>query len=583
MITSLTFRKYRRMTDCVLKSAETAERMFSVASILPMGQFLGWNVQFRRDGRRNDSFLSSEHADVSKEDLSWIFEDCASIGEDVTGSSKGTDGLCIKEQNVYVLKRIADKPYEEVLPDGRLFEPFVHMTRGMELSLRFIAGPEAGDSDGYGMLLILSNEKLPLRVRSLFPRTFPGTVLQRVEAPADEVLSTERLPGSFALSCLKKVLYSLIYEMRDEVEEPYYIDTEPDYTPIEELNVSSRSIRALKDAGVFSIEKLLEIDDSEIGQLQGLEEDDLLELKVKIGEFRLLEAVLSEAVAEEQEKKQKNYWAMLDELVGLENVKIQVKKLAALARMKEALPERDLTGISLHTAFLGSPGTAKTTVARILAGLLHEIGLLESEEILEVSRADLVAGYVGQTAERTKEVFEEARGRLLFIDEAYALADHENGTFGQEAIDELVLQMENQRSETVVIFAGYPDKMKTFIDRNPGLRSRIPYQITFNDYTADELLQITKLEAKKKGFSIRKDAVEKVRSFCEAAEGNGEAGNGRFCRNLTEHALLNYAQRVFGNEKIPDEVELALACEDFEAPEVLRKGKGDGIIGFKYS
>lgn len=583
MIISLRFKKYSRIAEGIYSSTETAERLFSAASNLPTGQNLEWNVSLHRDGRCTSSVTSSDQADVSKEDISWIFEECASIDEGPEDSLKGTDGLCSESQNVYVLKPV-DSKANEVVPGGKELNQFVRQTQGRELKLRFIAGPEEGGSEGYGMAMILSNEELPLRIRSVITRIFPGTMLRRIEGTSD-VFQEAHLPGRFAQHCLKTILQILIYEMK-EVEETRYINTDPDYVPIEEFGISNRSIRVLKADGVNSIEKLLEMDDSEIKQIQGLEEDELLELRIKIGELKLMEEVISEVMAEceeevEEEENKKDYWDMLDDMVGLEEVKFQVRKLAALARMKKELPDGKFTNISLHTAFLGNPGTAKTTVARILAGLLYDIGLLESDNIVEVSRADLVAGYVGQTAERTKEVFEKARGKLLFVDEAYSLQDRDNGSFGQEAIDEFVLQMENQREETVVIFAGYPNQMKAFIKTNPGLRSRVPFQITFNDYNTDELIQITQKEAGKRGFAIRSEAMEKVRTFCEAAEGNSEAGNGRFCRNLVEHAVLNYAQRVFGKDEVPDEVELSLAPEDFTEPEVLRKGEKDKKIGFQ--
>ena len=160
----------------------------------------------------------------------------------------------------------------------------------------------------------------------------------------------------------------------------------------------------------------------------------------------------------------------------------------------------------LNMEFIGNPGTAKTTVARITAGILHEIGLLPTSELVEVGRADLVAKYTGQTADKVKEVFQKAKGKLLFIDEAYALTDCWENSYGDEAISTIVQEMENNREDTVVIFAGYPDKMNEFFSRNPGLRSRVPFTIRFSDYSAEEMAQIVEAEAKKRGFSLMPEA-----------------------------------------------------------------------------
>jgi SpoVK/Ycf46/Vps4 family AAA+-type ATPase len=237
--------------------------------------------------------------------------------------------------------------------------------------------------------------------------------------------------------------------------------------------------------------------------------------------------------------------------------------------------------MALNTEFSGNPGTAKTTVARILAGIFHEIGLLESADIVEVGRSDLIAGYVGQTAPKVRDVFKKADGKLLFIDEAYSLVDASKNDFGDEAIDTIVQEMENRRDRTIVIFAGYPDRMAEFFDRNPGLRSRVPFSVKFSDYPVETLVKIAESEASKRGFAITADAVSKVNTICAEAASQPQFGNGRFCRNLVENAILNFASRNFGSESATAMPEaLDLIPDDFAMPTLPEKPKPAKKFGF---
>ena len=154
----------------------------------------------------------------------------------------------------------------------------------------------------------------------------------------------------------------------------------------------------------------------------------------------------------------------------------------------------------------------------------------------------------------------------MFIDEAYSLLEGHDGDYGREAISTIVQEMENNREDTVVIFAGYPNRMKSFFSVNPGLRSRVPFRISFQDYSVEEMLEITELEAKKRGFSISEEAKDKLLSLCGAAVGKAEMGNGRFCRNLVENAILDYALRVYEEDGEEKDSEFILLPEDFSAP-----------------
>ena len=274
----------------------------------------------------------------------------------------------------------------------------------------------------------------------------------------------------------------------------------------------------------------------------------------------------------------------LNELIGLGNVKNQVNRIVSFAKMQKAMAAggaAETKNINMNMVFSGAPGTAKTTVARIVAKILKENGILSKGNLVEVGRADLVAKYVGQTAPRVKNTFQEARGNLLFIDEAYSLVDSREGDYGDEAIATIVQEMENNRDNLVVIFAGYTDKMDEFISRNPGLRSRIPFVIKFDDYSSEELTQIASLEAKRKGFSIAPEAVGKIREICAVARENDEFGNGRFSRNLVENAIMNYAVRLYGGDGFGAKNEnCVLIAEDFELPESMRKEVKRRTIGF---
>ena len=238
----------------------------------------------------------------------------------------------------------------------------------------------------------------------------------------------------------------------------------------------------------------------------------------------------------------------LNEIVGLDSVKKYIHSLQAHISLQEKRKQQGMksASVSMHMIFTGNPGTGKTTIARLLARYLKAIGVLSEGQLVEVTRGDLVAQYVGQTAPLTMSVIKSALGGVLFIDEAYSLYRGKDDSFGLEAIDTLVKAMEDNRDNLIVVLAGYKKEMATFLESNSGLKSRFPNIINFEDYTGEQLYEIANIQAKSKGYEIEvgaKDAL--VKYFNEVQSINAEeAGNGRLARNLIESAILKQAERV---------------------------------------
>ena len=264
----------------------------------------------------------------------------------------------------------------------------------------------------------------------------------------------------------------------------------------------------------------------------------------------------------------------LNDMIGLKEAKAVIQKALNYYKVQKLYKDKGITleQPAMHMVFTGNPGTAKTTVARLFAEIMHDNGLLEIGDLYEVGRAELVGKYVGWTAQIVKDKFKAAKGSVLFIDEAYSLIDDKTGLYGDEAINTIVQEMENNRDNMIVIFAGYPDKMEEFLRRNPGLRSRIAFHVPFNDYDTDELVDIAELIAHKNGLQFTQESHAKLRNVFDTARKTEAFGNGRYVRNLIEQAKMEQANRIvqMDYEDVTEETLQTLTTEDIPLCDIPR-------------
>ena len=559
-----------------------SDRFMTYGMYLKVGETLGFEIVMNSgEPYKNYIYLDSDN-EVSTDEFDWIFNNYAKvipdkyILEDKTPKNYRVKYTAVVDKSMNI--NFIDDDIIYMIPNSGYFKAMCKEISevGGHISVIIVGGKKDGN---IGSIIFDFPQRISKKLKALITMVFKGCVLEEV---GDEVID-----NNISKKNLKDYIIILlkILGMQQKV----------DKDSINNLELGVRSYNALKKANITSIKKLLEMSDMELLKIRNLGRKCISEIRTQLIEKNYVSScedeifenmdstgfpTIPEDIFEDIADK-RNYMDELQALVGISNAKDQVKRILAFAKMRKAMEENgeQLEPITLNMEFVGNPGTAKTTVARIVAGLLKEIGIITTGKFIEVGRADLVAQYVGQTAPMVQNVFQKAKGGVLFIDEAYSLLEERRGEFGDEAINMIVQEMENNRKDTIVIFAGYPDEMDEFFLRNPGLRSRVPFRVRFDDYTTDELSDICDLEAGKRGFLVDNNAKAFIKEICASSAKNLENGNGRFCRNLVERAVLNFALRNYGVDEVVADIEYILKKEDFCDVTVFEEKKS--TIGFQ--
>lgn len=565
-----------------------SDRFMTYGMYLKEGETLGFEIVMKPgEPYKNYIYLDADKK-VSTDEFDWIFNNYAKVIPDkYILEDKATKNYRVKYTAVVdksININFIDDDIIYMIPNSGYFKAMCKEISevGGHISVIIVGGKK---DCNVGSIVFDFPQRISKKLKPLISMVFKGCVLEEVGDEASDNNIIKKNLRDYIIILLK------ILGMQQKV----------DKDSIDNLELGVRSYNALKKANVTSIKRLLEMSDMELLKIRNLGRKCISEIRTQLIEknyvsscedqfFENMDSIVLPEIPKdifEDIADKRNYMDELQALVGIKNAKDQVKKILAFAKMRKAMEENGehLEPITLNMEFVGNPGTAKTTVERIVAGLLKEIGIITTGKFIEVGRADLVAQYVGQTAPMVQSIFQRAKGGVLFIDEAYSLLEERRGEFGDEAINMIVQEMENNRKDTIVIFAGYPDDMEKFFLRNPGLRSRVPFRINFEDYNVEEMLDICKLEAFKKGFLTDDMADKKIMEICGKSIKNKNNGNGRFCRNLIETGVLNFAFRNYGDLDVNEKIEYILRKEDFiDMNDLdLKSNENNSKIGFKIS
>lgn len=478
--------------------------------------------------------------------------------------------------------------------DGRVSKEeirYINLLMGLQMNEHMMSEY----ADRWGLKLELIKERPPLSlepfVRSnIGPET--GEISDRYYDLISLYVTTFNYIGNDLISCNKEVLQgeiealsSYIFMLKENID---YINGKiQDYKPTIEFKSGSTVKQEPKPDYVYQSENPEEFYEDmiqgdriyrETPQQRGLlHKDDGMSLR-KDSQRSELERdadvpAKQQEISQVMNPEEVNLEVLLDELnslTGMGSVKREINNLVNLLKICRIRREKglQLPPTTNHLVFLGNPGTGKTTVARILAKIYYGLGVLSKGHLVEVDRSGLVAGYMGQTGEKVMEVIEQAKGGVLFIDEAYALAaGKQSGDFGQEAIDILNKAMEDYRDDLIVIAAGYHDEMQEFLDANPGLRSRFNRTIEFPDYTVEELMEIIVSHAKKMDYEFTQEALEFVRKkFTDVlAFPPDNFGNARSVRNYLNNVINNQANRLVSQINFKVEELMQIAVDDVKS------------------
>ena len=451
---------------------------------------------------------------------------------------------------------VFNRMLSELVVEGTLTlnKRYVFKQNQMQLASDGLTSEVIDSLNGNNKVLVFISENSPKKMLDIFGKSFIDKVTDKIK--------TVYLDENSLAKIIDKILEDFKLKCHTQLEIEIKIDeTVKDYL----LSIYS------PNDGVDSITPAVNKIYDELVDLS-LKKDDFSALLLKYDESakaiindEIIELDLSDDSKAERDAIQKE----LDAIVGLDSVKqylISLEDHIKVSRIRK-LKGLKTSEVSKHMIFTGNPGTGKTTIARLVSRMMKACGILKQGHLVEVTRADLVAKYVGQTAPQTMDVIKSAIGGVLFIDEAYALYRGKDDSFGLEAIDTLVKAMEDHRDDLIVILAGYSKEMETFLNANSGLKSRFANIINFEDYTGHELVLIAKSIAASKDYRIDEEALKPLEDYFSKVQSRKDmtSGNGRLARNIVEEAILNQSKRVLEDDAEIDLLQLV----DFDLKEGL--------------